>query len=129
MKPTILQERAKLNSLRHIVQILYVHGDHWITISNLKSDCDKIIVYDSIYFDIDEEVKGLINNLFDEETEACTSKEMPKQKGGADSGEYAIAVAATLLHGTEIRKYKSSLIRSHLIRCFENIRLTTFPGK
>ena len=127
LKQTILQERFKLDSSKHIVQILHVHGDHWITISNLKCDRKKIIVYDSVYFDIDEEVKGLINNLFDKETEAVTSKEMPKQKGGSDCGVYAIAVATTLLHGTKIEKYKSSLMRSHLIRCFENFQLTTFP--
>ena len=67
-------------------------------------------MYDS---DIDEKVKSLINNLFDKETEAVTSKQMPKQKG--------------LLHGTKIGKYKSSLMRSHLIRYFEHFQLTTFP--
>ena len=104
-----------------------MHGDHWVTILNLKCDSNKIIVYDSVYFDIDEEVKGLINNTFDRETEVLMSKEMPKQKGGADCGVYAIAVATTLLHGTKIGKYKSSLMRSHVIRCFENFQLTTFP--
>ena len=107
LKQTILQERVKLDSSKHIVQILHVHGDHWITISNLKCDRNKIIVYDSVYFDIDEEVKGVINNLFDKETKAVTSKEMPKQKGGSDCDVYAIAVATTLLHGTKIGKYKA----------------------
>ena len=100
---------------------LHVHGDHWITISSLKCDQNKIIVNNSVYFDIDEEVKGLINNLFDKETKAVTSKEMPKQKGGSDCGVNAIAVTTTLLHGTKIEKYKSSLMRSHLICCFEII--------
>ena len=45
------------------------------------------MVYISICFYIDQEVKDLINNLFDR------TKEMPKQKGGADCGVYAIAVA------------------------------------
>ena len=88
---------------------------------------NKIIVYDSVYFDIEEEVKGLINSLFDKETKAVTSKQMPKQKGGSDCGVYAVSVATTLLHGTKIGKYKSSLMRSHLICCFENYQLTTFP--
>lgn len=87
-----------------------------------KSSC-KIL----FFFDINEEVKGLINNLFDKETEALMSKEMPKQKGGADCGVYAIAVATTLLHGTKIGKYNNSLMRSHVICCCENFQLTTFP--
>lgn len=44
LKPTILQERFKLDGSKHIVQILHVHGDHWITISNLKCGSNKIIV-------------------------------------------------------------------------------------
>ena len=89
---------------------MHVHGDHWITISNLKCDRNKIIAYDSVYFDIDEEVKGLINNLFDKETEAVMSKEMSKQKGGSDCGVYTIAVATTLLHGTrKIQKFTGEI--------------------
>ena len=65
LKPTILQEKVKLESSKLIVQILHVHGDHWITISNLKYDRSKIIMHNSVYFDIDEEIKSLINNLFD----------------------------------------------------------------
>ena len=123
LKPTILQGRFKFTSSKHIVQILYVHGDHWVTISNLKCDASKIIVYDSVYFHVDQEVKDLISNLFDRDM----SKEMPKQKGGSDCGVYAIAVATTLLHGTKIEKYKRTLMRPHIVRCFENFQLTTFP--
>ena len=123
LKPTILQGRFKFTSSKHIVQILHVHGDHWVTISNLKCDASKIIVYDSVYFHFDEEVKDLISNLFDRDM----SKEMPKQKGGSDCGVYAIAVATTILHGTKIGKYKRTLMQPHIVCCFENFQLTTFP--
>ena len=63
-------------------------------------------MYASVYFDIDEEVKGLIINSFDKETEAVMSKEMPNIKIG---------------------KYKGSLMRSYLICCFENFQFTAFP--
>ena len=89
---------------------MYVHGDDWVTISNLKCAASKIIVYDSVYFHVDQEVKDLISNLFDREIEIVISKEMPKQKGGSDCGMYAIAVATTLLHGTKIGKYKRTLM-------------------
>ena len=85
-------------------------------------------MYDSVYFHVDQEVKDLISNLFDREIEITMSKEMPKQKGGADCGVYAIAVATTLLHGTKIGKYKRTLVlmRPHIVHCFENFQLTTF---
>ena len=104
-----------------------MHGDHWVTISNLKCDASKIIVCDSVYFHVDQKVKDLISNLFDREMEIVMSKEMPKQKGGSDCGVYAIAVATTLLHGTKIRKYKRTLMQPHIVCCFENFQLTTFP--
>ena len=127
LKPTILQGRFKFTSSKHIVQILHVHGDHWVKISNLKCDASKIIVYVSVNFHVDQEVKDLISNLFDREIEIVMSKEMPKQKGGSDCGVYAIAVATTLLHGTKIGKYKRTLMRPHIVQCFENFQLTTFP--
>ena len=65
--------------------------------------------------------------MFDSEIEIVMSKEMPKQKGGSDCEVYAIAIATTLLHGTKIGKYKRKLMRSHIVRCFENFQLTTFP--
>ena len=57
-----------------------MHGDHWVTISNLKCDASKIIVYDSFYVDVDQEVEDLIRKMFDSEIEIVMSKEMPKQK-------------------------------------------------
>ena len=55
---------------------MYVHGDHWITISNLKCNASEIIVYNS---HVDQEVKDLIN-LLDREVEVLTSRKCRSKK-------------------------------------------------
>ena len=52
---------------------------------------------------------------------------MPKQAGTTDCGVFAIATATSLLHGMNPSEYTQSLIRSHLIQCFETLDLTPFP--
>ena len=81
LKLTILQSRFKFDSSKHIVQVLHVHGDHWITISNLRCDSSRIVVYDSVYSSIDTRVKDFFNSMFSADLQILTCKEMPKQTG------------------------------------------------
>ena len=46
LKFTILLSRFKFDSSKHIVPVFHVLGDHWITISNLRCDSNRIVVYD-----------------------------------------------------------------------------------
>ena len=58
LKPTILQEKSNWIAQNSMYRY-YMYGDYWITISSLKLDRNKIIVYDSAYFHIDEEVNAI----------------------------------------------------------------------
>ena len=49
LKSTLLQQKIRLDSSRPFVQILHVHNDHWITVSNLSSEMGVVYIYDSVY--------------------------------------------------------------------------------
>ena len=52
---TLLQTKFKLIINTSFVQILHIHGDHWITISNLQCDSGKILIYDSVFITVDSQ--------------------------------------------------------------------------
>ena len=60
---TLLQTKFKLDIRMPLVQILHVHGNHWITISNLQCEAGKILIYDSIFNTVDSQVRQLVENI------------------------------------------------------------------
>jgi len=124
---TLLQTKFKLDIHMPLVQILHVHGDHWIAISNLQCETGKILIYDSVFNTVDSQVRQLVENIFDLKINLSIHDNMPKQAGITDCAVFAIATATSLLYGIKPNKYTQSLLRSHLIKCFENFNITPFP--
>ena len=61
LRCTLLQDRLKLDcSSKTSVQILHVHGNHWITVSNVNCPSGEVQVYDSIYSSLNKDVEDLI---------------------------------------------------------------------
>ena len=60
---TLLQTKFKLKRNAPFVQILHIHGDHWIAISNLQCNSGKILIYDSVFSTANTQVRQLIENI------------------------------------------------------------------
>ena len=114
-----------MDSSGPFVQILHVHNDHWITISNLCCETGVVYIYDSVYNNISSEVRQLINNICGSGISVVMYNKIPKQIGATDCGIYAIATATALLH-VNLTSYNQSSLRSHLIACLESYNLTSF---
>lgn len=123
---TLMQTQIRFNNEQNFVQILHVRQNHWIVISNLLCGTTKIDVFDTVYFDIDENTAGLINNMFDQPLEVKMFQGVQKQKGSVDCGPFCIAIATSILHGSPIM-FTQSLLRSTLISRFESFHMSPFP--
>lgn len=83
-------------------------------------------VYDTVFNDIDTPTMTLLNSMFEGDF-TVTIVPLQNQQGGSDCGVFSIAIATSLLHGHSPGPYKQSLLRPHLISCFENNLMLPFP--
>ena len=90
---------------RNFIQIMNIAGNHWITVRNIGCDKGAVVIYDSLYENIDASVKEKFVKQMAYMI-APTSKKMAlewadiqKQVGGSDCGLFAIAVATSLCCG------------------------------
>ena len=73
-------------------------------------------VYDSLYTNVSERSKKVIENLFGVSTIKVV--DISKQEGGKDCGLFAIAIATTLLFGGEDPSkvhFNQAVMRGHLL--------------
>lgn len=129
---TLLQEKSKVNRKEGgVLQIVHCASrHHWIVTTTIGGKENNVLVFDSIFGNVDEETKKVIFNLFQ-----CSSAEKlrvvnsQKQKGSKDCGLFAIAFATALAYGQNPSKlkYDQSSMRSHLVRCFHQGKLVPFP--
>ena len=98
LQPSILGQTMTF-SVERGKFVLFVKGNHWITISNVRSAQDEIYVYDSMYSrDLPNSAKRQIAAII------CTVKaqftlnfqHVQHQKGSGECGLFAIAFAETL---------------------------------
>ena len=121
---TILSEASVQNKL----QIIHCKSrQHWIIASTLNCPLGEVKVYDSMFYNCDQETKVIIANLFQ-----CSPKKVrvkvassQKQKGG---GVYAIAFAVAVELIQEKLKLKQESMRAHLVRCLNEECFTQFPS-
>ena len=88
------------------VQIVFCKDrNHWIVAARMKSCHNAINVYDSLYKSIDKDTKQAILNMFKKVGQVKINLvNMQTQRGGADCGLFAIAVAASLGYGDDPAK-------------------------
>ena len=108
------------------LQIVHVRGNHWIVSTTLGLPGGTPRVYDSLYDDIDQSTQCLLTSLYGTSIKV---EEGPNQIGGSDCGLFAIATATLLANGGNpgLVTYNQSLLRNHLVKCFEDCFLTLFP--
>lgn len=113
------------------LQIIHSRGDHWIVASTINSVNNKVYVYDSVYSSLDQETEAVVLNLFQGSLLPVQMAETQKQDGGCDCGLFAIAVATALAFHQDAKTltFEQTLMRPHLIQCFEKRELTPFSTK
>jgi len=133
---TLYQEKNALlseTSVQNKLQIIHCRSrQHWIVASTLNCPLGEVKVFDSMFYNCDQETEDVIANLFQ-----CGSKNIrvkvarsQKQKGGSDCGVYAIAFATAAASGINPSKLKlkQESMRAHLVRCLNEECFTQFPS-
>ena len=113
------------------MQIIFVGGCHWCTISNVGCDDGVVNVYDSMYSSASSGTVKLIASLVFSPAKQLVVRMMDvgKQSNGSDCGVLAIAFAYDICSGNDPCKikYNHRSIRQHLADCLEKCCLSRFP--
>ena len=135
LQSTLLQQKEAPIPERKEKMLQIVHCDsrhHWIvatTIGN-KRDAGEVLVYDSIFKNVDRETRKNICNIFQllpvSNIKVVKTK---KQIGTKDCGLFAIAYATALALGQDPSKlsFHQESMRSHFVACLVQDELMPFP--
>ena len=127
LQSTLLQASStpRVNQL----QIVHVRGNHWITASTILSKPNAVSIYDSLYDSLDEKSLKIIQQLFG--VKEVHVVPVQKQQGFSDCGLFAIAYAVYLAkkHNPEKAYFHQSQMRSHLINCLSQGKMSPFPSR
>ena len=114
-------------------QILHFHSPYHrivaTTIGNNR-DASEVLVYDSIFKNVDRETRKIICNIFQllpvSNVRVVKTK---KQTGVKDCGLFAIVYASALVLGQDPSKvsFHQESIRSYFVACLEQDKLIPFP--
>ena len=130
LQSTFLQTRkpSSVEKYHRQLQIVQSRGNHWIVATTLLSSGRKVMVYDSIYENIDSETECVINNLFGYSF-TIHMVHIPKQVAGQDCVVFAIAIATALAYGLNAAtlKFNQIAMQRHLIQCIESKTMSCFP--
>ena len=123
-QPTVLQTK-KVNGkpLPNHLQVVHSHGDHWVVSSDVDHNGDEVKVSDSVFQTVDESTSEIIGYLF--HGAKINLVDLQKQKGGADCGVCAIAIAYAIDPST--LTFQQAPMRKHLVKCYVEKHITTFP--
>ena len=113
------------------VQILHVHGNHWVTVSNISCPSGCINVYDSLYNYVKRDTKLQICSFTRPSEKKITFRlvNMQKQLDSSSCGLFAMANAVELANGNDPASctFQLSQMRRHVIECFELGVMHPFP--
>ena len=126
MQCTLYQSKRLSQQPKNELQILHARGDHWIVASTLLAPPGLVLIYDTVYAEIDGETRSVLAYFF--KSKPCVMVNVPKQSGGKDCGVYSIAIMTALAYGqnpAEI-KFKQDMLRPHLVHCLQSGSLTMF---
>ena len=115
------------------VQILHNDGSHWLTSAFVpQGDAADVIVYDSLYDNINTHTQHLITRLLKcaHSPITCAIATTQRQTGVKDCGLFAIATATSSCFGEcpSERRYDQSMMRGHFRQCLERGEMTPFPS-
>ena len=110
------------------LQIMHCRGNHWIVATTIGCPQGVVKVFDSLYSSVDPTTQQVILKHFGAGIKVMV-EEGPKQVGVKDCGVFAIATATLLANGGDPSSviYKQQCMREHLLNCFEDSHLVSFP--
>ena len=115
------------------LQILHVHGNHWITVSTCNSGHTdaNIVVYDSKYQFLGSATETLLAKLVLTQQDVLNIHiaSVNKQSGDSDCGVFSVAYCTALAHGQDPSGivFNQSIMRQHLVKCLEEKKMIPFP--
>lgn len=124
--PLMLQKPTTVIVGPDAVQIIHRGNNHWIVATTIGCEGNEVKVFDSLYSFLDKATTALVLRVFHGST-MVKLEQGPKQVGFVDCGLFAIATATSLVTGIHANSYNQSLMREHLIQCFESMHLLPFP--
>ena len=129
LQSTLLQ-KSHIPTTNHL-QIIHTRGNHWIVASTILSSPGIVTVYDTLYDAVDDDTTDVILNLFGGNHLKINMATIQKQRGVNDCGVFSIANAVQLAKKCDPVKinYIQWKMRSHLIKCFSQSKLTSFPSQ
>ena len=87
------------------LEIIHSHDSHWIVATSMMCrNSDEVLVYDSVLDSLDDDIVGIIKNLF-----CCDNIKMvkcQKQCGSNDCGLFSIANATVIANVIDPMKLK-----------------------
>ena len=115
------------------VQIIFVGGCHWCTVSNVGCDNGVVNVYDSMYPSVSSGTVKLNASLVFSPAKQLVVRMMDvgRQLNGSDCVVLASAFAYDICSGNDPCKikYDHRTMRQHLAECLEKYRLSCFPAR
>ena len=121
---------------KDFVQILHVGGNHWVTVTNIGCQENRIKVFDSLRQKLSKKEKQKLCSCLAVLLNTSSSNmviewpSMQRQSGESDCGLFAVAIATSLLNGEDpgSKSYDQSVMRGHLAVCFHCEELAVFPA-
>ena len=111
------------------LQIIHCRQSHWVAATTVRCHNNEVILYDSMFRELEESTASAIYNLFN--TRQIKVAKCQQQQGAVDCGLFAIAFATSVAHGCDpaTSEYIQAHMRMHLLRCFSQGTLVLFPLK
>ena len=98
-----------------------------------QGDAEDVIVYDSLYDNINTHTQHLITRLLKSAHSPikCAIATTQRQTGVKDCGLFAIAAATSFCFGEcpSERRYEQSMMRGHFRQCLARGEMTPFPSR
>ena len=113
------------------VQILHTGSDHWVCVSSIGCQPGLVNLYDSLYHDvISQEIEEQTNDLLGGGLISLDFVPVQQQSNGSDCGVFSIAFATCLAFATNPSFVTFDVVkmRSHLLACLKNGRMSMFPS-
>ena len=115
------------------IQILHNGHGHWLTITTIGTSHPGVLVYDSMYSSASSSLRRQVAALLatQESKIPLSFIDAQMQSGGGDCGLFAIAFATALCHGESPGRFvfNQAVMRRHLLKCFEEGKISMFPIK
>ena len=115
-----------------VIQIHHTRGNHWVVSAAIDG---VVYVYDTLYDSLSDDLRRQLREIYgrhfcnDAGKLVVLLPSVRHQRGSADCGLFAIAIALELCQGHDPTNiaFRQKQMRRHLDQCFLHGRLTSFP--